>query len=686
MPLNHLPNEILLAIAENLRYAWDVNALSQVNRTVHAVIDTHLYRHHLPLCRNEATIWAFEKGDQTASAKQLRADAWELLGQDIANQVLIRAVKSGDHQALGHVIESLPTPLSFDTHLEGLEEGQCCLLCGAVENGHTQLVRMMLAHGADKSHAHGQVPLLFFSSQWYSESSNEMIRFLIEEIGCDPNEKSQAGLTPLGLAINQAAPETAKTLLEYGANPNLRFENRDPVFSDIYQYAGFPIVVARYTGSSEILQLLIDHGADASFSDLDEEVRDFNVATGKILANHLASNGASEGPESRAAAFLVAVIHGKEDVVQELLHQGFEPDESRCAGIPANPTLFGAELQWAVHLGHESLVEVLINHRQQALPAEFVIAILREALSKGFTHIAEFVLTACSFDQTEHRLEDVFLSALDHIPCFELLLKHGADPNTNLGSKYLIEHVLMDGKIDMLQILLDRGVPFQSSPVGKSGPAGMNDLMFSAITRGNVGILELFKDKINLPSISAATKERALRCALEDKNLPVALYLLRHGVQVKQTFAAPWFIKKAALFARSETDSDMGHEVLDLILHHVNIDCHDRNWRSCLWDGHGDIPFLKVLLEKGADPLSSGPGHMTPLVHTVICGRSHGEILEAVRVFLGSIDLTGRNHSPTFVRDELRQAEIKAQETENWKLVRLLQRFRLTEIGDTYDC
>jgi hypothetical protein len=112
-------------------------------------------------------------------------------------------------------------------------------------NGHTEIVRLLLEHGADPNmeNTNGDTPLLISSNNGHTEISK-----LLLEHGADPNIENTN--TPLNLAAVKGHTEIAKLLLEHGAEPNILINNTTALISATHK---------EYT---EIVKLLLEHGAD----------------------------------------------------------------------------------------------------------------------------------------------------------------------------------------------------------------------------------------------------------------------------------------------------------------------------------------------------------------------------------------------------------------------------------------
>ena len=88
------------------------------------------------------------------------------------------------------------------------------------------------------------------------------VRKLVEKKGADPNDIGYFGQSPLHNACRCNALAAAKALLEYGANPNLRY-NCDSISGGLETNR----TVLMYAGSAQIVRLLLEHGADPNAAD-----------------------------------------------------------------------------------------------------------------------------------------------------------------------------------------------------------------------------------------------------------------------------------------------------------------------------------------------------------------------------------------------------------------------------------
>jgi ankyrin repeat protein len=109
MPMLNLPNELLRDISEYLESERDINAVAQANHRLYRLVDSYLYRYNVQQSGSSALLWAARHGQEATAQKSLREKA------------NIQATNKNDEAPL--------------------------LL--AAQNGHRQVVKMLLDKGAE---------------------------------------------------------------------------------------------------------------------------------------------------------------------------------------------------------------------------------------------------------------------------------------------------------------------------------------------------------------------------------------------------------------------------------------------------------------------------------------------------------------------------------------------------------
>ena len=190
--------------------------------------------------------------------------------------VLFRAVRTGNLPLLEGILRRGTPP-------DLLAPDGSTPLMYAARTGSAAMVRLLLEHGADPQAANGRgATAILWGGPW-----DDVVRLLLEH-GADANSRSDLGNTPLMVAA--AAPAAAaavRLLLEAGAditaqnkagrtavrkactggNPEtvrLLLDNarRESRLDEVLRAAGPSITIASGNGYSEIVQILLEHGAD----------------------------------------------------------------------------------------------------------------------------------------------------------------------------------------------------------------------------------------------------------------------------------------------------------------------------------------------------------------------------------------------------------------------------------------
>ena len=137
-------------------------------------------------------------------------------------------------------------------------------LCAAAENGHTNIVKLFLANGADvnevqndgRSALHYAVQRKFY----------KVVDCLLDS-GADVNQKF-LGDSPLHFAAAAGNLKILKLLLSTGANVNAKN------LSD-----ATPLFIAVERNQNEIVQCLVQNGADVNIEDQDSTIKSFNYTS-----------------------------------------------------------------------------------------------------------------------------------------------------------------------------------------------------------------------------------------------------------------------------------------------------------------------------------------------------------------------------------------------------------------------
>jgi ankyrin repeat protein len=317
--------------------------------------------------------------------------------------------------------------------LEALEKGADITnyipLSFASVGGHTDVVRLLLEHGADPNETRtddGATPLWDASSNGHFDA----VKLLLKG-GADANKpRSADGTTPLFVATWQKHPDVVKLLLDRGANPNKAeiIDGRTPLWQ------------ASRMGHDEVVKLLLDSGADPNKGNNNGDTPLWQASRKEHdeVVKLLLDSGAdpNKGNNNGDTPLWQAIRKEHDEVVKLLLDRGADPNMARNGWTP----LYMASLR-----EHTDVVMLLLDHGADPNKAR---------TDNGWTPL----LIA-----SENGYNDIT----------EMLLDHGADPNkasTDNGWTPLLI-ASENGYNDITEMLLDHGAdPNKASTDGGETP------------------------------------------------------------------------------------------------------------------------------------------------------------------------------------------------------------------------
>lgn len=145
------------------------------------------------------------------------------------------------------------------------------LLDGALSDGDVGLLQLLFQYGVSLE-ARGESEKESLIASSVRKSDLGLAELLLSN-GADPDEKCKEGQPPLHMAVAMRDPEMVRLLLEYGADPNIRFAR--PVSKSFLKLTEkesmqwflknerrlTPLMMAANNGDVEIIAALLGHGA-----------------------------------------------------------------------------------------------------------------------------------------------------------------------------------------------------------------------------------------------------------------------------------------------------------------------------------------------------------------------------------------------------------------------------------------
>ncbi len=177
-----------------------------------------------------ALMAAVAEQDQVAVEILLQAGADPALG-DREGRTTLEIADDNGHTRIAHLLResgAQEIPSSGDEDLETPSEDGETPLVAAIVAGREDLVRTLLAAGADPSNGrYGHSPL---EAALMYRAPVAVIEALLRA-GANPDEEMEGGWTPLMGAANQGSLQLAELLLDSGADPARRSDDGDTALS-----------------------------------------------------------------------------------------------------------------------------------------------------------------------------------------------------------------------------------------------------------------------------------------------------------------------------------------------------------------------------------------------------------------------------------------------------------------------
>ncbi|KAM7117005.1 ankyrin repeat and SOCS box protein 3 isoform 2-T6 [Ciconia maguari] len=193
----------------------------------------------------------------------------------------------------------------------------------AVENGHADIVKFLLQHGANVKGPHswsGWNSLHQASFQGYTE----IMKILLEK-GASKECKDDFGITPLFVAAQYGKLESLRLLISYGADVNCQAKDR-----------ATPLLIAAQEGHAECVELLLSKGADPNlYCNEDNWQLPIHAAAEmghkEILGLLIPVTGRiCDKGKGKVSPVYSAVYGGNKECLEILLKEGYSPDAQEC--------------------------------------------------------------------------------------------------------------------------------------------------------------------------------------------------------------------------------------------------------------------------------------------------------------------------------------------------------------------
>ncbi|XP_044743261.1 ankyrin repeat and KH domain-containing protein 1 isoform X4 [Chrysoperla carnea] len=335
-------------------------------------------------------------------------------------------------------------------------KGDCTPLMEAASAGHVDIVRLLIAHGADVNaqSSSGNTPLMYGCAGGHEE----VVRVLLEA-GSNVEDHNENGHTPLMEAASAGHVGVSKILLEFGAGINTHSN----------EFKESALTLACYKGHLNMVRFLLDAGADQEHKTdemhtaLMEASMDGHVEVARLLLDSGAQ--VNMPTDSFESPLTLAACGGHVDLAMLLIERGANIEEVNDEGY--------TPLMEAAREGHEEMVALLLSQGANinAQTEETQETALTLACCGGFLEVADFLIKAGADLELGASTPLMEASQEGHIDLVRFLLESNADVHaqTQTGDTALT-YACENGHTDVANILLQYGADLEHESEGGRTP------------------------------------------------------------------------------------------------------------------------------------------------------------------------------------------------------------------------
>ena len=331
--------------------------------------------------------WAAYRSDAESMAALIRAGAHVNARNNYGVTPLALAADQGNVAVLDLLLKAGANP---NAPINFVNSGETPLM-HAARSAKVDAIRSLVRAGADvnaQENWSGQTALMWAAAEGDSAMVTELLK-----LGADLHAKSHGGTTPFLFAVRKGDLRSVQAMLAAGADVN---EKRSGDFAT-------PLLIAIINGHADLVDLLLDEGADPN-----------------------AEGGTTEVTVTGSKAHEVKLTFKTPTALEQLRDVGTEGGNGRNNS-------WGRPLQAAVHVANWHVSDILIDVYVDR------IRIIKSLLAHGVDVNAQNTDMEPRWGGARYRRRLVGATALllasysADVEVMRLLLAHGADPKLNTG-------------------------------------------------------------------------------------------------------------------------------------------------------------------------------------------------------------------------------------------------------------